>query len=359
MNLKQIVQDYFTFSRNERKGITILLVIIFLLAVANKIIFYFETPGEIDAQLLNAGFDSKGANPDSHPGKGSLFSFNPNTVDTPTLDSLAIPEGIKRNMIRFREKGGHYYKAKDFKKIYGVTDSLYTALEPFIRIEAVNASPAEKGTKKQLFNFDPNQASDSVFLCLGITEKQIQTIRNYQRKGGYFYNREDLFKIYGLTESQKKDLLSYVIIEKKELPKSRVKADQEKIIIEINSTDSVELMKLPGIGTTLSKRIIKYRDLLGGFYTFEQLKEVYGLKEATIDRIHEMITVDPTKVHSVDLNFSDQYELARHPYIGYKMAGQIINFRTRYGKISDPVDLKDSLILSEKEYEKLKPYLEN
>lgn len=359
MNLRQIVQDYFTFSRNERKGITILLVIIFLLAVANKIIFYFETPGEIDAQLLNAGFDSKGTNPDSPPGKGSLFSFNPNTIDTPTLDSLAIPEGIKRNMIRFREKGGHYYKAKDFKKIYGVTDSLYRILEPFIRIETVNASPAEKGTKKQLFNFDPNQASDSVFLCLGFTEEQIQTIRNYQRKGGYFYNREDFFKIYGLTQLQKKDLLDFIKIEKKELPHLEKKSDQVKLMIEINSTDSVELMKLPGIGATLSKRIIKYRDLLGGFYTFDQLKEVYGLKEGTINRIHEMIKVDATKVHGVDLNFSDQYELARHPYIGIKMAGQIINFRTRYGKISDPVVLKDSLILKENDYEKLKPYLEN
>jgi len=54
MNFKQLIQDYFTFSRNERKGIIVLVVLIFLLAVTNKLIFYFEKPAKIDAALLDS-----------------------------------------------------------------------------------------------------------------------------------------------------------------------------------------------------------------------------------------------------------------------------------------------------------------
>lgn len=357
MNFRQIVQDYFTFSRNERKGITILLVIIFLLAIANKIIFYFETPGKIDAELLNADFNPQETTLNKENRQVSLFPFNPNTIDQLALDSLALPLEIKRNMVRYREKGGHFYSSKDFKKTYGVTDSIYSSIEPFIRIETAVAGPVPEKIKKQLFNFDPNTSTDSIFLCLGFTEKQIKTIRNYQNKGGYFNDAEGFFRIYGITDSQKKDLLSYIKIEEKEFPQARKRMDKEKLMIEINSTDSVELMKLPGIGTTLSKRIIKYRDLLGGYYTFDQLNEVFGLNENTIYQIDEMIKVDVSKIHKVDLNFTDRYELSRHPYIGKGIANQIISFRTRYGKISDPSVLKDSMILKDEEYERLKPYL--
>lgn len=357
MNFRQIVQDYFTFSRNERKGLTILLVLIFLLAIANKIIFYFETPAAIDTRLLNEQLLYTKTNSSKDKKPGSLFAFNPNTIDKAALDSLALPEKIKNNLIRYRDKGGHYYSAKDFKKMYGMTDSIYTTIEPYVKIETKAALPESKKIAKKLFSFDPNKASDSLFLCLGITEKQIRTIRNYQNKGGYFHNSADFLKINSLTESQKKDLLSYIKVEKGEPLASSARTIIKEGVIEINSSDSVELMKLPGIGTKLSKRIIRYRDLLGGFYTLEQLREVYGLKEETIDLVKERIKVDNMKLQKVDLNFSDRYELSRHPYIGKENAAMIVKFRTRYGFIADPIVLKDSLVLKKTDYERLKPYL--
>lgn len=357
MNFKQIIQDYFTFSRNERKGLTILLAIIFVLAIANKIIFYFETPAKLDAELLNANFYSKETTSDLGKKQVSLFLFDPNTIDPLALDSLALPEQIKVNMIKYREKGGHYYSPKDFRKMYGITDSIYRVIEPFVKIESVVTRSIPEKSKKQLFNFDPNTAGDSSLFQLGFTDRQIKTIRNYQSKGGYFDDTDDFFKIYGISASQKRELAPYINIQKRENWQAGMKFDNRKLLIEINSTDFLELMKLPGIGTTLSKRIIKYRDLLGGFYTFDQLKEVYGIQENTIDRINEMIKVDAAKIQKVDLNFSDRYELAKHPYIGKEMANQIIRFRTRYGKISDPSVLKDSMVLEKEAYEKLKPYL--
>jgi DNA uptake protein ComE-like DNA-binding protein len=357
MNFRQIVQDYFTFSRNERKGITILLALIFLLALANKIIFYFETPAKIDTQLLNEELLSTKTTSPKENKQVSLFSFNPNTIDKTALDSLALPDPIKSNLIKYRAKGGHYNSAKDFKKMYGMTDSIYNAIAPYLKIDMEVALPASKKITRKLFYFDPNTASDSTFLCLGMTEKQIRTIRNYQNKGGYFHNSTDFLKIYSLSEAQKKDLLTYIKVEKNELLASSARIIMKEEIIEINSSDSVALMKLPGIGTKLSKRIIKYRDLLGGYYDLEQLKEVYGLKEETMNLIDKRIKVDHTKVQKIDLNFSNPYELSRHPYIGKEKAAMIIRFRTKYGYITNPLVLKDSLVLKPEDYERLKPYL--
>lgn len=356
MNFKQIVQDYFTFSRNERKGIILLLVIVFLLAIANKVIFYFETPARIDAELLNAEFNVEGASVGELVKPSSLFKFNPNTIDQKSLDTLLLPEGIKRNLMKFREKGGTFYSAKDFKRIYGMTDSIFGLVEPLLVFENKAPGLGPVKTSVKLFIFDPNTTDDAAFHQLGFTEKQIQTIRNYQQKGGVFRKREDFFKIYGISESQKRALAEYIVIEEK--PDSYIrKNEKEIIVIEINGTDSIELKRLPGIGNKLSKRIVKYRDVLGGFYTLGQLKEVFGLKEETIQQIETMLVIDSTKIHKIDLNFADWNELAGHPYIRNDLAREIIKFRTRVGNISDPSVLRDSMVLNYNEYERLRPYL--
>lgn len=360
MNFKQFIQDYFTFSRNERKGITILLVIIFLLAVANKVIFYFETPAKIDIGLLDSARSEMNLFNDSIKSleeKNNIFRFNPNTIDVDALDSLSIPEGVKRNMLKFREKGGKFYSETDFRKIYGVTDAIFNLLAPFLIFENEIVQPTPSKHQSELFSFNPNTASDNDFVRLGLKEKQIQTIRNYQRKGGTFRNAADFLKIYGISDTQKKILADYIVIGEKENIKIEKVAEVTKIQIEINVADSTELMKLPGIGDKLSKRIVKYRDLLGGYHTLAQLKEVYGLNEEVILRIDEFITVDSKRIRKVDLNFAEWNELAKHPYIKKNIANKIIKFRTKYGSIKKSSVLLDSMILNIDEFTRLKPYL--
>ena len=359
MNLKQIVQDYFTFSRNERKGITILLVIIFVLAIANKVIFYFETPAKIDPNLLDTIRNETNLIKDSIDNQiteNKLFRFNPNTINRNALDSLALPEKVKRNMLKFREKGGKFYSGTDFKKIYGVNDSIFNQLAPFLVLENESSIPTPSKTSSGLFTFDPNTATDTDFIRLGLSEKQIRTIRKYQSKGGNFRSKYDFLKIYGISQAQKTSLAEYITIHEKEDVKLEKKAEINKIQIEINAADSIELMKLPGIGDKLSKRIVKYRDLLGGFYTLSQLKEVYGLSEQVIQQIDGMVKVDPARIRKLDLNFAEWNDLAKHPYIQKNLARQIIKFRTKYGSIHEASVLRDSMILNTEEFARLKPY---
>ena len=359
MNFRQIIQDYFTFSRNERKGIIVLIILIFLLAVANKVIFYFEKPAKIDVALMDSARHELGLAIDSINQKESLqklFLFNPNTIDSVTLDSLNIPESVKLNLLKFRSKGGKFYTKADFRKIYGVTDQLFIQISPFLLFENESASQKNKISTSELFLFDPNKATDSEFLRLGLSGKQITTIRKYLDKGAVFRDKDDFFKIRVISENQKRILADWIVIESVQKAESKGKVALKTSTIEINSADSIQLKQLPGIGSVLSKRIVKYRDLLGGFYSVSQLKEVYGLTEETISLIERKVTVDVTQIKKLDVNFADTNELSRHPYLKKNLASKIVKFRTKNGSIHDLAILRDSMILNIDEYNRIKPY---
>lgn len=360
MNFKQFWQDYFTFTRNERRGITILLVLIFILGIANKVIFYFETPGKIDQAVFDSARHKLGMLNDSISQESTtkeLFFFNPNTIDSSVLRRLDVPELVRYNLLKYRSKGGRFSLKSDFRKIYGVDENLYARVEPFLifenqQKEAITKQPVE------LFLFDPNTTSDPDFIRLGLSDKQIRTIRNYLAKGGSFQDKDDFFRIWGLTEEQKNYLADYVQISKKteNITSVMPKSELSEVLLEINSADSVDLELLPGIGDKLSKRIVKYRESLGGFYSFEQLKEVYGLNPETILQISKLMTVDKSKIRKLDFNFTDSKELSKHPYLRNNLSKQIIRFRTKYGKITSLEILRDSMILNIDEYDRLKPY---
>ncbi len=360
MNFKRFVQDYFTFSRNERKGITILLILIFILAIANNFLFYFEKPARIETNLLDSASHELGLMSDSLNKKifsKKSFSFDPNTIDSMALDSLDLPDPVKFNLLKFRGKGGKIYSNSDFRKIYGVTDAVFSKIEPYLKVELKVEEPNLKMNMAKLFRFDPNTASDIDFQRLGLTRTQIETIRNYLSKGGKFRTKEDFSKIWGISNSQKKALSEYIVFEEKEMFASDKKIVLvNKILIELNSADSLTLELLPGIADKLSKRIVKYRDILGGFYSIGQLKEVYGISDQTFKQLEDKVTVDLSKIRKIDLNFADVNELSRHPYLKKNLARQIVNFRTKNGKISDLSVLRDSMILNIVEYTRLKPY---
>lgn len=355
MNFKRFVQDYFTFSRNERKGITILLILIFLLAIANNFLFYFEKPARIETNLLDSASRELGMMSDSLNREilsKKYFTFNPNTIDSIALDSLDLPDAVKFNLLKFRSRGGKIYSDSDFRKIYGVTEAVFFKIEPYLKVE----KPDLKMNGAELFLFDPNTASDIDFQRLGLTRKQVETIRNYLGKGGKFRTKEDFSKIWGISNSQKKALSEYIVFEENDNLVENTILTTNKILIELNSADSIALELLPGIADKLSKRIVKYRDILGGFYTVNQLKEVYGISDQTFILIEDKLTLDVSKIKKLNLNFSDVNELSKHPYLKKNLARQIVNFRTKNGKISDLSILRDSMILNIDEYNRLKPY---
>ncbi len=214
----------------------------------------------------------------------------------------------------------------------------------------------------ELFRFNPNTTSSDDFLKLGLSEKQIHTIQNYITKVGEIKSKADFKKIYGISSTQYTQLEPYIDLpeSRESVSKSGTHQKYNSILgrhIEINTADSLALDELPGIGMGYARRIIKYRNSLGGFINLNQLMEVYGFRAGLLDSIRPYLTLDLSKVTKLPLNTASIDQLKIHPYLRYKMANAIVNYRTQHGNFKTIDDLKNILIMTDEVFEKIKSYI--
>ena len=233
-------------------------------------------------------------------------------------------------------------------------------------------NPYESNSEKgELFYFDPNTISPAGWKRLGLRDKTIQTIQNYLSKGGHFYKPEDLQRVYGLHQNEYKRLLPYVKIESTTIavnerfvsPKPNSESQPLKTysakysVIDINLADTSAFVSLPGIGSKLASRIVNFREKLGGFYSIEQIGEIYGLADSTFQKIKQYLRLDNLSVKKINVNTATVDELKTHPYIKYSIANPIVAYRNEHGSFSKLEDLKKVMAVTDEIYNKIGPYL--
>jgi DNA uptake protein ComE-like DNA-binding protein len=135
------------------------------------------------------------------------------------------------------------------------------------------------------------------------------------------------------------------------------KSFQTVFPINLNGCDSTELESLPGIGPVLSARIIKYRNILGGFCDKKQLSEVYGLSIETFNLIVDKVYADSADVQKIEINKALFSDFIRHPYFDKAEINLILKYRQMMGSITDVKQLTDNKLLTEERARKLLPYL--
>jgi DNA uptake protein ComE-like DNA-binding protein len=134
---------------------------------------------------------------------------------------------------------------------------------------------------------------------------------------------------------------------------------RRKIVpVDLNRCDSAALEALPGIGPVLSARIIKYRYLIGGYASVDQLKEIYGLSKETFNLVSERVTADPSDVRIVNGNSADYRQMIRLPYLDAADVTSILNYRKMKGTIRDINDLVENNIITPEKANKSGPYLD-
>jgi competence ComEA-like helix-hairpin-helix protein len=309
--MKDLLRAYFTFTKKERIGVMVLLVLILITSVA----FYFIP----DSPSL--------AKPDV-----ALLQQQLATIDS----SAAL------------EKKQRPYHASSYE----------------------DDGPEEA---PELFSFDPNTLSAAGWERLGIKPRTAQTIQRYIAKGGKFRQPEDLRKIYGLRAAECDRLIPYVWIAAAEPATARFNegvravdtarqyvsrpAYPKPATIDINTADTAAFIALPGIGSKLAGRIVRFREKLGGFYRVEQVGETYGLPDSTFQLVRQWLQCDDPSVTTLNINTVEVATLQQHPYIRWQAANAIVQYRQQHGRFQSVDQLLQINIITPEMLAKMAPYL--
>ena len=228
--------------------------------------------------------------------------FDPNTADSSTLVHVGLKKWQASNMLKYRAKGARYRRAEDMKKIYGMTDSMYMALLPYIQIDTVAVDHYRDSIRKR--------ERDSAM---------IDSMPRYV--------------------SQKRDT-----------------------ILNLRTADTTELKMIRGIGSYRARQIVRYREQLGGFAHVDQLCEIKALQPLLTDSIQadsllahfwlDSVIINPLRVNSAGIE-----KLQRHPYLSFEQAKAIYELRRKKIHLDSIAQLKKAECFTEQELKRLTPYL--
>jgi len=304
-------KDFFYFTRGQRTGIIVLIVLIMLALVANYSMKYFFPVTEKD---------------------GTAF--------------LAEVETFKKTLVS-RDSMLKVNRQRQFEE-------RYTKYRPY---------PAyKKELPYTLFTFDPNTADSSVFVRLGLKPFIASNILKYRKKGGSFKTTADFGKVYGIKPDKLKELETYISIKEIKNIKSdslfkRRKVFNKELLVDLNSADTTLLMQIAGIGRGYAKGIIRFRQQTGGFVSIDQLGEVYGMRQENLERIRPFCKVNTDLVKKIKVNIASVERLKGHPYLNFYQSRAIYELRRKKGKLKNISDLKVLPEFTPESLSKIEPYL--
>ena len=204
--------------------------------------------------------------------------------------------------------------------------------------------------KKDLFHFDPNSTSVDSLILLGFSKYTSNNIDKYRSKGGRFKQAEDLQKIYGMDSILFADIYPFIRIKtvkfsskSNDVQKSFDRPTYPKLelsSIDINLADTTEFKKLKGIGSVYAKRIVKFRNSLGGYFTIDQVKDVWGISDSLFIAIEPYLIIDASRIKKKNINTLDKEILVKHTYINWKKAKAILSYKKMHGEYKSMDDFE-------------------
>ena len=301
------MRSYFAFSHTETRGALLLLLLtLMVLGTAGFLSARMTQTAPLSEQdwrtldSLVALLDSRGeAAPSTAPTRNKLFPFDPNTTDSATLTHLGLRPWIAQRVINYRRKGGQFRIKADFKKIYGLPDATYQRLYAYLQLPEKRSRP-----------------------------KKNTAVRTPLPSAG-------------------------------KNPSKRKTTATRTLSLDINTADTTQLRLLPGIGSKLSARLVKYRQKLGGYHSKEQLQEIYHLTErGAVSLQKNTYIAEGSPLRRININHAEAKILAQHPYISWDLARALVQHRQDYGEFRSLDDVREVYLMTEKVFEKIAPYLE-
>lgn len=306
-------KDFFYFSRSEKQGIIVLTVLICMVILGGEILSIYKRsqepvcPGDIEEEyaqfltslkredsIMNVARQSRTDYHTSNPKEQvvALVPFDPNTTDSITFRQMGLPAWMTGNILRYRKKGGKFRIPEDFRKIYGLTEEQYNTLRPYIYI-------SEEYRKRDTIR--------------ALAEQHIPLKRDSLKPFKY----------------------------------------PPGTVIDLNSADTTELKKIPGIGSAYAKRIVGYRKRLGGFYNVSQLQEI----ELDAETLAQWLNVESEATTRINLNKVGIERLKAHPYFNFYQAKVVIEYRKKRGNLKRLEQLAFFEEFTKEDVERIKHYV--
>jgi competence ComEA-like helix-hairpin-helix protein len=288
-------------NKKERRGLLVLLILLSFFMGIKIVMIYFPTSGD---------------------------SYEFDSIDWDTLNTKPLISNQKR----FTYPSSSTFNPKKIKPKY-----------------KVDSRP------KVLFPFNPNEISEDSLKLLPINNFARKNLLKYRASGGKIIDKEGFKKIYSLSTEEFIKLEPFLRFPQIEL-RIPYKSKVTLIKLDLNSSSENDFQRLPGIGPVLSKRIVKFRDNLGGFHSKQQLGEVFGLPDSTFHSIIDLIEIK-TEIRKININVATEKELGKHPYLSYKTARLIVNYKKQHGPFNNVEDLLKIKVLSSELVDKIAVYL--
>ena len=293
--------------------------------------------------------------------RDSLFVFDPNTVTYEELRAMGFDKNTAVGIVKYRAMGKVFAIREDFALCYGVNDSIYDRLKPYIRIgEEYAAKPRPKtrdtvsaGDEKRRFaprpfeKFRIDTVGRQYLRLIGFSTRQARALLKYRDMGG-IRDMDELRDCYAVSSEMADSLERYVIFPE---------PDPHEGLVEINSADSATLRSVRGIGPKTVVAMLEYRKLLGGFHSTKQIAELKCVTKENFDLIVKQIYCDSCNISKIDINFAPASELELHPYMTRGAIRKIVEHRKTKGGWNSVEEMIEDDIFGREQAAAIAPYL--
>jgi DNA uptake protein ComE-like DNA-binding protein len=271
---------------------------------------------------------------------------------------LAYPYLVK---VSFKDNSEEFLQfAKEIEQFEASLKNAADSADEARRLDFQQMDRSVAENKLMPFIFNPNLLPSEQWSKMGLKDWQIKVIKKYEAKGGKFYKKEDFKRMFCISPSEYEILEPYISIPEQISEyadrKPEIREIKKKVLVDLNTADSVTLLTLYGIGPSFAKRIVKYRNLLGGFYSKNQLLEVYGFDQDRLDKIEANCEVSSGGIKKININTVRTDELKKHPYLDYYTAKAIVDQRVILGKFTSIQQIKSIPLIHEDLFNKIQHY---
>jgi competence protein ComEA len=216
--------------------------------------------------------------------------------------------------------------------------------------------------------FNPNEMDYQGFVAMGFNKRVASNVVKYREKGGVFHKPEDLLRIWGMDTGFFLRIKPFLRFDRKgetapspnaAVPEGRA-AGEVYGPVDINQADTVALRRIKGVGVVLARRIVSYREKLGGFARLEQLKEVYGIDTLLIIQAIAKgeVNLGNGVYRKLPVNQTHDYKLLQHPYVRTNQAKALLAYIQQHGPLRSESDFRKVLVFTETERWRILPYLD-